>query len=90
MKNVFADHDELKRSMDIQTKLEFQNYLSQTFLTYLSEEFLKILKIPWTLLMFARPSILLGIMVSSIEESKRFSLFFRNCKTIIFLWRKPL
>ena len=37
-----------KGPMDIQAKVENQKYSSQTLLTYLSEEFLKIPKNPWT------------------------------------------
>ena len=44
LQNVFACYDVLKRSMDIPTKLANQNF-SQTLLTYLSEEFLKFLRV---------------------------------------------
>ena len=43
MQNVFAGHAVLKKSGGYSSQAEFQNYLSQTLLTYLSEEFLKIL-----------------------------------------------
>ena len=92
LQDFLADNDVLKGPMDVLTKckLENRNYLSQTLLTYVCEEFLKILKNPWTYLMFAMPSILLGIMVSRIEESKTFSVFCRNLKTIIlYLCEKP-
>ena len=79
IQNVFAGHDVLKRC---------HGYSNQTTdSTHFSEEFLKTLKNP-----LARPSILSGIMISRIEESKIIFSFSQRekckCKPIISLCEK--
>ena len=46
MQDVFAGHDVLIRSNRHSKQTENQNYLSQTLLVYLNDEFLRILKNP--------------------------------------------